>query len=252
MPNEINMRHSWNAIAPHYQERSQIPTEFAHYGPHCPNENQLRLLGEVRDKRILEIGCGGGQCSIAFAKQGAVVTGIDLSDEQIAYARKLAAAEGVNATFLQGDVTDLRQIPDTSQDIVFSAYALSYIEQIDRCFAEVHRVLAPGGLFVFSVDHPFFNCLDQNELRVASSYHDTGADEWAWNYADLGIHAPMRSFMRKVSDWYNLLHAAGFEVLQISEPAPVESGSGQDWGGCYTYERQQMIPATIIWKARKS
>jgi hypothetical protein len=35
------------------------------------------------------------------------------------------------------------------------------------------------------------------------------------------------------------------------EPEPVEAGSGQDWGGCYAPERQRMVPATIIWKARK-
>jgi len=92
MKEDINLRKSWNAISPHYQEAHKIPTDFVHYGPHCPNEDQLQLIGDVQGKQVLEIGCGGGQCSIAFAKRGASVTGLDLSDAQIAFAQESAGA----------------------------------------------------------------------------------------------------------------------------------------------------------------
>ena len=151
MTPKIDMRAAWNRTSAGYQRLHQIPTDAAHYGPWAPDESELRLLGDVRGKRILEIGCGGGQCSIAFARQGAIAVGIDLSDEQLAFASQLAQsalAPGVAnddalvpPTFLQGDASDLGRFTDGSFDLVFSAYALHYVPHIEACLAEVSRVL---------------------------------------------------------------------------------------------------------------
>jgi len=250
MTERINMRRTWNEISPYYQAEHRIPADFVHYGPHCPNEDQLGLIGDVRGKRVLEIGCGGGQCSVAFAKRGAIATGVDISDRQIAFARELARANGVAATFHQGNAERLARIGDESQDIAFSAYALMYVKRLDRCFAEVHRVLRPGGLFVFSLDHPFWYCLAEKDLRIEHSYFD-GEYTYAWEQAGLRSRPRVRQFQRSVGEYYRLLRGAGFDVLDIVEPEPVEQGSGQDWGEYYSPERQRMVPATIIWKAQK-
>lgn len=250
MADRIDMRRAWNQISPYYQAENRIPTDFVHYGPHCPNEDQLGLIGEVRGKRVLEVGCGGGQCSIAFAKRGAAATGLDLSDAQVEFARKLAAENGVEATFLQGSAEDLSAIADASQDVVFSAYALQYVEHMDRCFAEVARVLKPGGLFAFSLDHPFWYCVAESELRIESSYFDT-AYSYSWEQKGMSAHPRVAQFQRTVGEWYRLLRGAGFEVLDIIEPEPVEEGSGMDWGAYYSPQRQRMVPATIIWKTQK-
>ena len=61
----------------------------AHYGPDIPTEAELRLLGDLKGKKVLELGCGGAQCSIAFAKQGATAIGVDFSAAQLAFARQL-------------------------------------------------------------------------------------------------------------------------------------------------------------------
>jgi ubiquinone/menaquinone biosynthesis C-methylase UbiE len=250
MADRADMRSAWNEISPYYQAENRIPTDFVHYGPHCPNEDQLQLIGDVKGKRVLEVGCGGGQCSIAFARRGAVATGMDLSDKQVEFARDLAKAEGVQATFAQGSAEDLSAIPDGSQEVVFSAYALQYVEHIDRCFGEVARVLKPGGLFVFSLDHPFWYCVAEADMRIVFSYFDT-VYWYDWEQKDMPTRPKVTQFQRTVGDWFRFLRGASFEVLDIIEPEPVEEGSGQDWGEYYSPERQKMVPATIIWKARK-
>ena len=250
MTDQIDMRRTWNEIAPHYQAEHRIPCDFVHYGPHCPNEDQLQLIGDVKGRRVLEIGCGGGQCSIAFAKRGAIATGIDISDQQVAFARELARQHGVEATFHQGDVTSLNGIADESQDVVFSAYALMYVERLDRCFAEVRRVLKPGGRFVFSVDHPFWYCIAEKELRIEFPYFDHEYS-YEWEQTGLESHPRVRQFQRTPGEYYRLLRGAGLEVLDIIEPEPVAEGSGQDWGDYYSPERQRMVPATIIWKTQR-
>ncbi len=80
----------WNDVSKGYQRDSQIHTKSAHYGPYAPDEDALKLIGTVKGKKILEIGCGGGQCSIAFAKKKALCTGIDISEKQLEFAEKLA------------------------------------------------------------------------------------------------------------------------------------------------------------------
>jgi len=246
----VNMRQAWNTIAPHYQAENRIPCDFVHYGPHCPNEDQLQLIGDVKGKHVLEIGCGGGQCSIAFAKRDAVATGLDISDGQVAFARKLAQENEVKATFYRANAERLSPIVDESQDVVFSAYALIFVRGLARSFAEVHRVLKPGGLFLFSVDHPFSYCLAEKELRIEHSYFD-GEYTYEWWQKGLDSHPRVRQYQRTVGEYYRLLRGAGLEVLDIVEPEPVEEGSGQDWSGYWSPERQRMVPATIIWKARK-
>ncbi len=100
----------WNETSQQYQEWiKDTNPRYARYGPYSPNENKLNLLGNVKGKRILEIGCGGGQCSIAFAKQGAICTGIDISEKQLEYAEKLAKKNKVKVRFIHGSFQDLKK-----------------------------------------------------------------------------------------------------------------------------------------------
>lgn len=263
MTHPIDMRAAWNRTSAGYQRLHQIPTGAAHYGPWAPDEGELRLLGDVRDKHILELGCGGGQCSIAFARQGAIAVGIDLSDEQLAYARQLASREAFDAppTFVQGDAADLSRFANASFDVVFSAYALHYVEQIATCLAEVNRVLRPpkpgrarsGGLFVFSLDHPFRDCFwddDTGEggLEAIRSYFKRGAMEWQFDSSGEW----MRSYHRTIGDWVELLHHAGLQIERILEPEPRLSAEElASWSESYDLETARLVPQTIIFVTSK-
>ncbi|MCS6843255.1 MAG: class I SAM-dependent methyltransferase [Caldilineales bacterium] len=249
----IDMRAAWNRASAVYQERHAIPVDAAHYGPWMPTERELRLLGDVAGRRILELGCGGGQCSIAFARQGAIAVGLDLSDEQLAFARRLARQHGVQVELHQGDAADLDRFADATFDIVFSAYALQYVEEIERCLAGVARVLVPGGLLVFSLDHPFRAVFwdekeDEDSVVAARSYWLRGAMEWQFS----GSGEWMRSFHRTVGDWVDLLHAAGLAVRRILEPEPQLTPEDRlAWQDSYTLELLHLVPHTIIFVADK-
>jgi ubiquinone/menaquinone biosynthesis C-methylase UbiE/ADP-ribose pyrophosphatase YjhB (NUDIX family) len=249
-PAEVDVRAAWNAIARAYQERHKISTDIVHYGPCIPGEDDLGLVGDVRGKRVLEIGCGGGQCAIAFAKRGALVVGKDLSDEQVAFARELAAREGVEACFYQGSVEELPEFPDASQDVVFSAYALSYVADIGSCFSEVRRVLKPGGVFVFSCDHPLTNVISEEgpPWVVERGYWDAYL-VWRWEKDE--PNPLMQSYYRPVSDIFQHLVDAGFVVERVLEPRPIEDAKRTGFPDLECEERDKMVPATVIFKARK-
>ncbi|MCC6446682.1 MAG: class I SAM-dependent methyltransferase [Armatimonadetes bacterium] len=213
----------------------------------------MRLLGDVKGKRVLEIGCGGGQCSIAFAREGADCTGVDLSDEQIAFARALADREGIRAAFHQGDMTRfLEGQPEGVCDIVFSAFAFQYIEDLARVFRGTRRILKPGGLFVFSLDHPLCDVTVWEDGRVVftDSYFARGRMAWDWDHGPGIEPTPCYSFHRTTADFLNLLVEAGFTVERLIEPEPPTRKDA--WVARYPGQepRYYTVPATIIWKAR--
>ena len=74
---------------------ADLPLDVVVYGPDMPTEADLRLLGHVSGKRVLELGCGGGPAAVALARQGAKVIAVDPSVEQIGHARRLSEREDV-------------------------------------------------------------------------------------------------------------------------------------------------------------
>jgi SAM-dependent methyltransferase len=248
---DIDLRQSWNWHAAAYQRDHAIRTDTAHYGLSATNENQLRLLGDVAGRRILELGCGGGQCSLAFAKEGAVCVGVDFSEGQIAHARIFAEQAGVEVIFTCADMAEfLVSQPEAVFDIVFSAYAFQYVEDLARVFRECRRVLRPGGILVFSLDHPLnsITTFKENEVRFYESYYARGRSEWTWGTGPDGEPNRFYSFHRTTGDFLNLLADAGFRVERLLEPEA--TAEGDPWAELADFERFAIVPATIIWKAR--
>jgi SAM-dependent methyltransferase len=243
-------RTAWNTISRSYQERYQIPTDSIEWGPRL-SERDLQLLGDVSGLNATVLGCGGGQDCIALAKQGATVVGIDLSDRQIEYGRRLAEREGVLVTLLQGNVEDLKQIEDETQDLVVSAHAFNYVERTDRAFGEAFRILRPGSVFVLSVDHPFRSCVEGDPpFAVRRSYWDVQTQHWRWEFSEANATGTFRSWHRPIAEWFSLLKGAGFAIEEILEPRPREEGASA-WDGSYNPQLLQLIPTTLIMKAKK-
>ncbi len=120
------------------------------------NLHELRLrdlllftLGDLRGKKVLDVGCGGGIYLGIVSKMGAAhIAGQDLSQKDIALARNRFQREGVPADIKLGDATEL-QFETESFDVVFSADFFEHVtlEQKRKIVSEVYRVLKPGGLF---------------------------------------------------------------------------------------------------------
>lgn len=235
---------AWDRFSAAYQAEARLPTDAAHYGPDIPTETDLRLLGSVKGRRVLELGCGGGQCSIAFAKQGASVTGVDHSAEQLTFARRLAESEGVKAEFRLGDLADLAFLRTDSVDAVFSSYAFGYVEDIGRVFRQVHRVLKVGAPLVFSLGHPAYHLIDDDAdpaLLIRRSYFDR---------RPLTEHHPgveFTVFPHTFADLTMGLLKSSYKIETILEPEPASGGPRSNlWRETFRY-----VPRTIIFKARK-
>ena len=181
MPSDIAT--AWDRFSPDYQREAQLPTDVAHYGPDVPTEAELHLLGDLRGKRVLELGCGAAQCSIAFAKHGATAIGVDFSSAQLAYGRRLCDEEDVRVELRLGDMAELAFLRADSIDLVFSSFAFQYVEDLNRVFRQAHRVLKVGAPLVFSLPHPAYFQIDDDSddpLVIRHSYFARGRYEFTW------------------------------------------------------------------------
>jgi SAM-dependent methyltransferase len=236
---------AWDKHSAAYQASVRLPTDVAHYGPDIPTDTEIRLVGHLRGKRVLELGCGGAQCSIAFAKQGAHAIAVDASGEQLAFARRLSEREGVKVEFRHGDVADLAFLRADSIDLVFSSGTFGFVEDLNRVFRQVHRVLRRGAPFVFSLPHPSWHLVttgDSDEpLTVTRSYFDRSPIH---HQVD-GI--PFTDYHHTIGDIFTGLTRTNFRVDTVLEPEPLASGPRSPlWHDAFKF-----VPRTLVVRARK-
>jgi SAM-dependent methyltransferase len=235
---------AWDRYSATYQAALRLSTDVAHYGPDIPSEADLRLVGDVKGRRVLELGCGAAQCSIAFAKQGASATGVDISAAQLAHARQLCEQEAVKVELRQGDLADLAFLRSDSVDVVFSAYAFGFVEDLGRVFRQVHRVLKVGAPFVFSLKHPAYDLIDdgaEQPLLVRRSYFDRSPIEYSRG------DATFVEYPHTFADLTMGLARSSYRIEAILEPEPQSGGPRSPlWS-----EAARYVPRTIIFKARK-
>lgn len=212
-----------------------LPTDVVTYGPDVAREDTLKLLGNVDGKRVLDLGCGAGHNAIALARQGAKVIGVDESSDQIADARAECERERVKVELHHAPLAELAFIRADTIDAVISVWGLAPVEDIDRVFRQVDRVLRPEHPLVLSLPHPASAMVDpaDPERRVRRSY---------WDPAQIDGDVP-----RTISALFTSLGRANFRVDSVLEPEPSSGGPRS----AYWNDTMPSVPATLIIRARK-
>ncbi|MBU0511765.1 MAG: class I SAM-dependent methyltransferase [Chloroflexi bacterium] len=132
-------------------------------------------LGDVGGKSLLHLQCHFGMDTLSWARLGAQVTGVDLSDEAITLARSLAEELNLEARFVCADIYELPQYLDGQFDIVFTSYGvLAWLGNLVPWAQAIAHFLKPGGVFYMVEIHPFSDTLDwerdKPELSVRYPY----------------------------------------------------------------------------------
>lgn len=239
-------RADWDRYADEYQtEHGAFLRDIGFvWGPEGTDEADIGLLGPTVDQRILEVGCGAGQCSRWLRVHGAHAFGVDLSFRQLQHGRRIDDETGVAVPTACATATSL-PVATCSVDVVCSAFGgYPFIVDIDSAFAEVRRVLRPGGRFVFSVVHPVRRMFPDDPsprgMTVVRSYFDrtpyvetdpTGATSYVEPHHTL-------------EDWTRALVEAGLALAGLHEPT-WPPGHDRVWGG-WGPERGVFVPGTLI------
>lgn len=150
-------------------------------GPGVDDDVARRLLGEVSGRRILQLGCGQGHTAVGLARRGARVIAVDDDVTQLAATRALAAREEVTIECHQAKPAELAFLGADHVAVALAITTLSWVEDLNRVFRQVHRVVGPNGHFVISVPHPAALCADPNDpARTIEPWNRTEpiGDRW--------------------------------------------------------------------------
>jgi len=217
----------------------------------CPEgvrEADAGLLGPVRDKTVLELGCGSAPSARWLAGRGARVVGLDVSIAMLRRGLASMAADERTVPLVQAGGENL-PFADDSFDIVCSAFgAVPFVADSARLMREVARVLRPGGRWVFAVNHPMRWCFpdDPGPMGLVASipyfnrtpYVEVDAD-------DRVVYAEHH---RTLGDRVRELVAAGFVLEDLIEPEWPED-QDREWGQ-WSPLRGRIFPGTAIFSTR--
>jgi len=239
-------RGDWDREADEYQREhgSFLGDASFIWSPEGVDESDVRLLGDVKARRVLEIGCGASQCARWLSTQGADVVGVDLSYRQLQHSRRLDEETSLVVPAACATATAL-PFGEGSFDLGCSAFgALSFLVDIGTSLREVARVLRPGGRFVFSVVHPmrqlFPDDPTEQGLRLSRSYFDSAA----YVESDADGNPTYVEAHHTLGDWIDAITAAGLTVDSLLEPE-WPAGHTRVWGA-WGPERGALMPGTAI------
>lgn len=113
-----------------------------------------RLIGEVRGLHIADLACGTGRHTDRLVRAGARVTAVDFSEGMLARARSRVPTTFGPVAFVRHDLTTPLPFADSAFDGAVCALALEHVSDLAAFFAEIARVVCPGGFVVFADMHP--------------------------------------------------------------------------------------------------
>jgi 2-polyprenyl-3-methyl-5-hydroxy-6-metoxy-1,4-benzoquinol methylase len=222
------------------------------------DEPMLALLGDVEGQRVLDVGCGNGYLCRKLARQGAIVTGVDLADRFLEIARERESQERLGITYHHASVAEMDLLPGSHFHKAVSNYVLMDVRDYEGALRHVYRVLRPGGRFVVVISHPCFSCgpagwvipaldsprkEDRFGFRV-DAYFQPGPIFAQWGDLDpvMGYHRPLR-------DYWGAFAKVGFRVDGFEEPSITERGLREL--PVYEVDHAQRIPYSCIFRLSK-
>jgi SAM-dependent methyltransferase len=237
-------RRYWDRESDEYQRRhGEHLRSGAAWGVWQIPEDDLRVLGSVRGKDVLELGCGGAQWSVALAGRGARPVGLDNSRRQLQHARANMRAAELDFPLVHAGA-EVVPLPDRAFDIVFCDHGAMSFADPRLSVPEVARLLRPGGLLAFNMSTPLRDiCWNDRAERVDSRLHE---DYFGLRRFEDDAHV---EFQLAYGEWIRLFRANGLAVEDL-----IELRAPEDGVTTYDYISRRWArrwPAEHIWKVRR-
>jgi SAM-dependent methyltransferase len=241
---------AWNQAASRWVGKTALPV----WGPFAVGRDRPDLIGEIAGKTFVEIGCGSGHSIHYLIERGAAhVIGVDLSDQQIAYAQE-TNREAISAGKVALYTMPMEQyLTINPVDTVFSIYGIGWTVNPEQTFRNIAAYLKPGGRLVWSWEHPVYahaRC-EHDQVVMESSYYDEQPHEVeAW--AAQNNKSAITISTRPLSTWFQIMRTNGFEMIEFLEPAPLDiEEKHRNPQKYYSIPKASIIPATMIFVCRK-
>ncbi len=188
---------------------------------------QLKEVGDVRGKSLLHLQCHFGLDTLSWAREGAIVTGVDFSEKSIAYANQLKEEMNIKARFICCNIYDIKSYLDERFDIVYTSQGIiCWLKDLEKWAKIISDFLNPNGIFYIMEHHPIkdiFNDEKRGELEIIYPYfHSKEPTKWdddSPDYSDETYIAknPSYQWQWSLSDIINSLIKVGLQIEFINE-----------------------------------
>ncbi len=211
----------WNTITPIHSTSSLYNLKQFKKGKTSLQQLELQELGNVKGKKLLHLMCHFGMDTLSWAKEGAIVTGVDISEASIALAKKLSEENNIPATFICSDMYDLENVLHKKFDIIFTSYGvLLWLSNIKKWANIIDHFLKKGGVFYIVELHPFTTMLKYN-CKLAYDYFDKGPylDDSTGTYTDWNVKVKGDTYIwsHTMGDIINALIQTKLKIEYIHE-----------------------------------
>ena len=209
-------RLSWNEGTKAHNSHKGDQAAFFRAGGNTLFDEEVGLLGNIAGKTLLHLQCNCGQDSLSIARHlGALVTGVDISDEAIRFARQLSSDSGIQVRYVCSDIYDFFATARERYDNVFSSYGvLCWLSDLNAWGRGVAGCLRPGGKFVLVDFHPAFTMFDE-DWRLRHDYMGGIACEYESGVGDYvaltGAAAEIESLLPGIRDFHNPFPGVEFQ-----------------------------------------
>jgi SAM-dependent methyltransferase len=215
-------KEGWNKKATIHKDSVFYDVQSFKCGKSSLNKIELEELGEVRGKALLHLQCHFGMDTLSWAREGAIVTGIDFSDEAIKTAKELSAELNIPAKFICCNVYDTLQYIDSQFDIIFTSYGvINWLPDLDKWASIISSSLKPNGIFYMVEFHPVIWMMDDDFQYIKYPYHNEAVieDEQTGSYADRysDTHYKEYSWNHGISEVLNALIKHGLTIGHFNE-----------------------------------
>ncbi len=239
-------KQSWDTMADSWFGTTALPV----YGCLIPTEDELKLFPGLKDKKVLDIGCGSGHSLKWCGDNGAAeLWGLDISTRQIENAQSFLSLNHYEPKLINAPMEAACGLPGEYFDVVYSIYAIGWTVDLQTTFNHISSYLKKDGVFIFSWDHPFMHCVEaQNDSLIFNGrYHN----EDVFSYNQRGNPVTIKN--RKLSTYINTLAKSGFMIEQLIEETDQETllRPAEFSSGYYSPYKAGKFPLSFIMKARK-
>ncbi len=220
--------------------------------PETPNDTMEGpvihdLMGDVRGKSILDLGCGDGMFGQMLLAMGCKsYFGVDGSANMIAKAKINLAT---SAAQIEHATLEDWSYPVSEFDMVFARLVLHYIDDVEALFNRISDSMTTGGTLIFSVEHPVITSSEkrwqgkgQRQDWLVDDYFRGGRRENSW------LGGKVVKYHRTIEQYFSALQRTGFEVNALREATPIR----ENFKSRERFLRRQRIPLFLIMSASKT